>query len=351
MVQNGHGVGGRAELGAAVRHTGNGAGLHGQGHLVGDTLLSGHVGDLFGSAGTQVHDGVLGQLHGCAAGDDLLGVQGNGGDGIHGNAELAGQCAVVRHTQALHVVLNRAYHNGVHIDTGNFDQLGIQRAALNDLLDLDDDLTAGVLGGLGLGGDIQGADLAVDGAVAVLIRIGAAEEAHVDGEALVQQALLTLDIHQLYQVFLGALVQLAAAVAGVGEGIQAHMGDGADVVGGDVAVHVGDDALGQIIGLDLVRQSQVAQLGGAVPVAADNTLDHALMAVVVAAGTVPVALTGREEQRQITGMTGLQEPVFQSDRQCLGAGTANEAAGGDGIAVVDHQSRFFSSNHTNFLHA
>ena len=252
MVQNGHGVGRSAELGAAVRHTSDAAGLNGQNQLIGDALLSADVGDLLGSTGAQVDDGVLGQLHGRAAGQNLLGVQGDGGDGVHGDAELAGQGAVIGHAQALHVVLNRAYHNGIHIDTGNFHQLGVQRTALDDLLHLDDDLAAGVLGGLGLGGDVQGADLAVNGAVAVLIGIGAAEEADVDGEALVQQALLALDVHQLHQVFLRAGVQLAAAVAGVGEGVQAHVGDGADVMGGDVAVHMGDDTLGQVIGLDLV---------------------------------------------------------------------------------------------------
>ena len=351
MVQNGHGVGGGAELGAAVRHAGNAAGLHGQGHLVGDALLGGHVGDLLRRAGAQVDDGVLGQLHGRAAGQDLLGVQGNGRNGVHGDAELAGQGAVVGHAQALHVVLNRAYHNGIHIDTGNFHQLGVQRTALDDLLHLDDDLAAGVLGGLGLGGDVQGADLTVDGAVAVLVGIGAPEEADVDGEALVQQALLTLDLDELHQVLLGDLVQLAAAVAGVGEGVQAHVGDGTDVVGGDITVHVGDDALGQVVGLDLVGQSQVAQLGSAVPVAAHHALDHALMAVMVAAGAVPVALAGREEQRQVSGMAGLQKALFQGGGQRLGAGAADETAGGDGVAVIDHQGRFLSGDHTNFLHA
>ena len=122
-------------------------------------------------------------------------------------------------------------------------------------------------------------------------------------------------------------------------------------MGGDVAVHVGDDALGQVIGLDLVGEGQVAQLGGAVPVAADHALDHALMAVVVAAGAVPVTLTGCEEQRQVTGMASLQEPLLQSGGQRLGAGAADEAAGGNGIAVIDQQGRFLCGEHANFLHA
>ena len=54
--------------------------------------------------------------------------------------------------------------------------------------------------------------------------------------------------------------------------------------------------------------------------------------------------------RQIPGMTGFQEPLFQGDGQRLGAGAADEAAGGDGVAVIDHQGRFFSGDDTYFFH-
>ena len=193
MVQNGHGVGCAAELGAAVGHTGDGAGFHGQGHLVGDALLSADVGDLLGSAGAQVH--VLRQLHSGPAGDDLLGVHGDGGDIVHGDAELTGESSVIGHAQALVVFLGRTHHDGIHIDAGDLHQTGVQGAALDDLFHLDDDDTAGVLGGLALGGDVQRADLAVDGAVAVFIGVGAADQAHIDGDGLVEQALLTVNVH------------------------------------------------------------------------------------------------------------------------------------------------------------
>ena len=191
----------------------------------------------------------------------------------------------------------------------------------------------------------------MDGAVAVLVGVAGPQEHHVDGESLVEQQLLALDVDDLHQVLLGAVIQLAAAVAGVCEGVQAHGGDGADVVGGDIPVHVGDDALGQVIGLDLVGQGQVAQLGCPVPVAADDTLHHALMAVVVAAGAVPVALTGREEQRQVPGVPRLQKPLFQSLGQRLRAGAAHKSAGGDGVAVVDQQRRLLGGKHANFFHS
>ena len=53
--------------------------LHREGQLVGDALLRRHVGDFLRRAGAQVDNGVLGQLHGGPAGQNLLGVQGNGG--------------------------------------------------------------------------------------------------------------------------------------------------------------------------------------------------------------------------------------------------------------------------------
>ena len=111
------------------------------------------------------------------------------------------------------------------------------------------------------------------------------------------------------------------------------------------------DALGQVIGLDLVGQGQVAQLGGPVPVAADDPLHNALVAVVVSAGAVPVALTGGEEQRQILGVSGLQEPLFQCLGQRLRTGAAHKAAGGDGVAVLDQQRRLLGGKHANFFHA
>ena len=129
------------------------------------------------------------------------------------------------------------------------------------------------------------------------------------------------------------------------------MGDGANLVGGDVTVHMGDDALRQVVGLDFVLQRQRAQRGGAVPVATDDALDHTLVTVVVAAGAVLVALTGREEQRQVTGMAGLQKSLFHRFAERLRAGRADKAAGGDGVAVVDQQGGLLGGDDAYLLHA
>ena len=128
------------------------------------------------------------------------------------------------------------------------------------------------------------------------------------------------------------------------------MGNGADVVRCNIAIHMGDNALRQVIGFDLVGQCQIAQLGRAVPVAADDTLDHAFMTVVVAAGTITVTLTGCKEQRQVLRMAGFQKALFQCDGQRFRASTAYEAAGCDGIAVLHLLDGFLSGQNLNFLH-
>ena len=190
------------------------------------------------------------------------------------------------------------------------------------------------------------------GAVAALIAVGCTQEYHINRESLVQQALLAFDLDQLNQIFLGYFVQLAAAVTRVSEGVQTNMGDGAHVMCSDIAVHMGDNALGQVICLDLVLQSQLAQSGSTVPVAADNALYHAFMGKVVTAGTrgAAVALTCCIEQGHVVRMTSLKEALFYCLGQGLRAGTAYETAGSDGRTVRDHSNSFFRSQNLNFLH-
>ena len=128
------------------------------------------------------------------------------------------------------------------------------------------------------------------------------------------------------------------------------MCDGADVVSGNITVHMRNNTLRQVVSLDLVVQSEFAQLRSTIPVTADNALNHAFMAVVVAAGAVTMALTCCEKQGQILRMTGFQETLLQSDGQGFRAGTAYETAGSDGIAVIYAQSSLFWRDNLYFLH-
>lgn len=111
-----------------------------------------------------------------------------------------------------------------------------------------------------------------------------------------------------------------------------------------------NNALRQVVCFDLIVQRELAQTGRAVPVAADDALDHALMAVVVAAGAVAVALTCCEEQGQVFRVAGLQEALLERLGQGLRAGAAYKAAGSDGIAVLDFEGSFLRGDNANFLH-
>ena len=162
--------------------------------------------------------------------------------------------------------------DGVYQDAGDLHKTGIQRAELNHIFNLHDDLTAGVLGGLGDGQSVQGNALMLHGAVAVLVGICSTDNSHIDGECVVEQLILTTDIDHFHDIagFGCHLIDLAALQAGVNIGLQAHVGDNAGLAGCDVTVQLADNALRQVVSSGFVFQRQLLQLGNEAPVAADN---------------------------------------------------------------------------------
>jgi hypothetical protein len=67
-------------------------------------------------------------------------------------------------------------------------------------------------------------------------------------------------------------------VARIDKGIGADAGDGARLTGSDVAEQVADDALGEVVGLDLVVDGELLKLGAQAPVPADDAPDQPFMA-------------------------------------------------------------------------
>ena len=194
----------------------------------------------------------------------------------------------------------------------------------------------------GDGQRLQRQRLALHGDVAVGVGGGAADDADVDREGLVEQVLLAVDRHQRDQVLGGARVELAAAVARIDEGAQADAAEVPGLAGGDVAEQVRDHALRQVVGLDLVVHRQLLQLRHQAPVAADDALDQALVAEVVEAALLAVALAGGVDQRQVARRPRRrrrQEALLQRHGDVLGEADADEAAGGDGVAVADQRHR------------
>ena len=110
-------------------------------------------------------------------------------------------------------------------------------------------------------------------------------------------------------------------------------------------------ALRQVVSLDLVGDRQLLQGRHQAPVAAHNALDHARVAQVIQASLLSVALPRRIDQGQAIRRTGAgfglrcQEARFQRHGDLLGEADADEAAGGDRVAVVDQPHRLGRADH------
>ena len=261
------------------------------------------------------------------------------------------------------MVLRRGHHDGVHIDAGEPHQTGVQGAVLHHVLHLDDDLAAGVLGGLGDGQGLGADALPLEGAVAVGVSIGGPDHGHVDGQGLVQKPGLPADLDALHQGtgLPGPVVEHAALQLRVREGLQAHVGDEPRLAGGNVPEKLGDHALRVVVGGALVFQRQLLEPGHQAPVAADDPVQQALLAQVVEAPLARVALSGGVDGGEPLGRTGVQVELLDGLVDLLRHHGADEASAGDGGAVVDvgadgllcgHDSGHeyhFLSDHTVFV--
>ena len=115
-----------------------------------------------------------------------------------------------------------ATHHAVDEDAGDLDLARVERAAVGDALDLHDDEAAGVARGHGDGERLQRQRLALHRDVAVGVGGGAAHDGDIDREGLVEEVLLAVDLHQPHELVLARGVDLAAAVARIGEGAEPH---------------------------------------------------------------------------------------------------------------------------------
>ena len=354
LVDDSLGVGRRAKAHAAGRHAADDAGFGGERHQVDDLFLGGDVGDAFRHANAEVDHRIGGQLEGRTAGDDLALAHRHRCDRRHRHLDLACEGGAVGLAEGLHVVFGLlGDDHAVDEDAGNLDLPRVERAALGDALDLDDDRAAGVVRRHGDGLRFQGQRLALHGDVAVGIGGGAADNADVDREGLVEQVFLAIDLHQADDVPGRLLVQLAAAEAGVDEGPEADPGDGARPAGGDVAEHVGDDALWQVPGFDAVGHGKLLQFGDQSPVAADDATDEAVMAEVVEPPLLAVTLAGGIEEAEVARATeavrvfllAFEEEFLEGDGDVLGEADADEAAGGDRVTVADQAHRLAGRNY------
>ena len=120
----------------------------------------------------------------------------------------------------------RADHGDVHQDAGNVDEPGRDATGPHDLLDLGDDDAAVVVDGLGDRQGVEDRGVVVLAHVAAGIHPGAADNGDVNGEGLVPQVLLAVELDDVDVLGGGdtaprPLVEAAAVQARVHEGAQA----------------------------------------------------------------------------------------------------------------------------------
>ncbi len=245
------------------------------------------------------------------------------------------------------MILRPCDDDAVDQDARNLDLTRVQAAALGDALDLDDDDAAGIVRGRGDREYLQGEGLLFHRDVAVGVGGRAADDPDIDRKRFVEQVVDSADRHERDQFFGGAGVELAAAKAGVDERAQPDARELAWLVGGDVAVELRDHALRQVVGLDPIRDRQLLQLRHQAPMAADDAPDESLVAEVVQTLVLAVALTrgidecevARAAEARRTFLVAREKPLLQRNRDFLGEADADEAAGGDRVAVTDQPHR------------
>ncbi|MNV16862.1 hypothetical protein D3C71_1076330 [compost metagenome] len=230
-------------------------------------------------------------------------------------------------------------HHGVDQHARHLDLAGVERPTLGDALDLRNDHAARVARGHGNRQRFERERLALHSEVAVRVGCGRADDAHMDREGLVEQVVLPVDGQHAHQVFGGARVELAAAVARVHKGIETHARERAGLARSDVAEQMRDHALGQVPGLDLVVHRQLLDARHQAPVPTDHALEQTRVAQVVEATLLAIALPCGVDQREVArGLRGLPA-LGQRHGDALGKADTHKAAGGHGIAVVDELHR------------
>ena len=213
----------------------------------------------------------------------------------------------------------------------------IQRAVLDDLLDLNKYLSTAVLHRLGRLQGFQIAGLPLHGDVAPFVRIGASEESKVGGfQVPIVEILLAIKLDDLDEVLLGNVVELAALDTGIGKRFKPDACDGGPLCG-DIAEHVRDDALRKIIGLKFVVQDHVLDLGRGTEMTTHDPVQQALMGQVVQTqgGYGLVSLSGGVHPAQMTGLACIQKAFFQFQEQLLGKTIAAHTLRAAGLAGLN----------------
>ena len=212
-----------------------------------------------------------------------------------------------------------------------------QGVAVGDALDLGDHDAVRVLGGHRHREIVEGERLLLHGDIAHGVGGGAADERDRHRRDLVEQPFVAFELDQLDDVARGDLVDAAALVPRVDEGVQADLGERAGLAACEIAEQLGDDALRQIVGVDFFIERQLAHRGHASPIAGHHFAQQSLVAETAQAFGLAVALAGGGEQAQIARRAGLEIAALERLEQRFRHAGLNEAAARQRVAVT-HQA-------------
>jgi hypothetical protein len=315
-----------AEVEPARGDAADDARLGGERQQVEHLLLGGDVGDALGHADAEVDDRVALELERGPARDHLARAERERRERAHRHPQLAGERGAVLRRERLHVVLGAlGDDDAVDEDARHLDLARVQRAALGDALDLRDHDAAAVVRRHRDRERLERQRLVLHRQVAVGVGGRRADDPDLDRKRLVEEHLLAVDLHQADEVVLRRRVDLAAALARIDERAEADLGERSRLARGDVANRVRDDALRQVVRLDLAGDRELLELRDEPPVAADDALDEAAVAEVVEAARLAVALPGRRRRASARAASRLPASASLLRNRCSSASATPSA--------------------------
>ena len=219
-------------------------------------------------------------------------------------------------------------------DAGHADLLRRGRR-VEQLADLGNHDSAGIVRGLGDGEHLAEKALFVRHEVAERIGRRGADQRDVDRNRLVPEPGLSAQFDAFDHARRRPLVEPTALDRGIDERIQSDVGDAARPAGGDVAKQAADDALRKIVGFDLALDRHPTDSRREAPMPADHAPHQALVGEMIDAAVFAVALAGGVDHRQIARRMRRKEASLKGAQKRLGHARPDEAARGDGLAVLD----------------
>ena len=199
----------------------------------------------------------IAQCHGGAPGDYLGYAPIHRRETAHRLGLLATDGGFIGRLRGLH--LFGIERDMVDQGAGHADGLRRQAAIWHHALDLGDDDAAIVARRQCLVQRSQIRAFVLHGQVAIFIGCRAADDGHINRDRLVEEPLLAGEVDARHDVVPRDVVHLAATMRGVNDRIPADLAKQARAPGSRLAVHVIDDAAGQVVGFDLVLMGSSAR--------------------------------------------------------------------------------------------